>query len=396
MAQIPQFVQPNIGGAIRRSGQIAAGVISSIPGLKQQADDRKKREDLFAAAAKEASADWKKVTTSYGAIKQTFDTKLDSLVESKQITAEDKQGYMAQINKWMPLNSHKKDMLGYFDGFNKAVNDINEDIKTKSSQQRVGGAVQKELLGTPAQPQPPIPQQVGPEQQITTPSGAQFAEAPITAREQPQPDLPAVPPAQSQLEAARGITRSELPPEEQQQAFQDPRIKTLPTDVQLQKQKKVDTLDDLKAENLRATIALKVAKKNKIPAEEKRAEKRVQISEDALKRGYNRDIGRDNTEIFRIDKDIKVLKQKIEAEEDQDPDLGPGPDAGIITGFESQITELNAQREDLLDDIQDKKNEKKLVGAVPGETRTFKSEGTPAVQSPGATQKRQPLDVFRK
>jgi hypothetical protein len=164
MANIPQFVQPKTGESVRRIGGIAQNLITSLPGLKIQGEEIDRRQKALDEAEKAAKADWSTMTAAYKGIKEQLNVKLTPLVQQGIMTEQEKNNALQNFR--MPVNADKKDPKAYMVELGEAINKINQDISTKQSQQRVSGAAKRELLGTPSQPQTPIPQQVGPEQQI--------------------------------------------------------------------------------------------------------------------------------------------------------------------------------------------------------------------------------------
>jgi len=402
MAQIPQFAQPRTGDTARRIGQIGQNLITSLPGLKQKGDETDRQNQLYADAAQAAKEDWTSMTSAYKGLKlETFD-KLDALLKQGAIDNEYMKSAMKSLEA--PMNADKKDPTKYMQELGGALSKINQDISTKASQQRVGRAKQDVFLGTPGSPEvPEVPGQPAvPQQQLGQGVPGQAGPGIMRPPTPAQPAIPGEPgqpaisprePATSTLDFAQGIMgREGLTDPEKQQALEQGKLLGLPTDVQLQKRTEEDSLEDVKRRKIEADTAYKIAVTNKIPGEVERAKKKVQLTQDALMNTYNRNIGSENTNILKTDSKIKKLKDKITFEENQNPDLGPGPDANIIAGYYSEIKDLNSEKENMLDKIQQLKKEKLMVGAMPGETRTAKGGGSPKpvqappVQSPGTTQ----------
>ena len=412
MPQIPRFQQADIGGAIQRGGQIAANVISSIPGLKQQADDREAEQRQFAAAAKAASQDWNTMTAAYSGVRETLDAQLSPLVEQKIMTEQEKQTQLKAFR--MPVNADKKNPGAYITELNGAVKSIMADAKSRvdkqaqqKSQGQVGSFLGEQLAGREARPAMQGP--VGPEQTIgaQVPAGGPPQAAPSGLRAvgglpeqqtpgveqggfteqdiQRQPAVSAISPAQSQLDVAKNIPQ-DFTPGQTQQLSQDPRFKSLPTAVQAQKQKVDKTIDDLEREYKQAQISLSRARKGKIGVDIENSKKRVQLSEDVLKKGYDILIAPLNVQLKQLQSEQKTAEE---------PDQITGEiDVEELNRIESEKLTLKRQIDDLT-------NTQKMVGAVPGETRTFKGGGSsggkpPPIEPPKPTVTVKSMSADRK
>lgn len=226
----PRFVQPDIGGAIRRSGQIAAGVIGAIPGLKQQEDDRAQNQKLLDQATKEANSDWNKLTTSYKAVKQMIDENLEATVKQGLITPQQKQSYMSQINQHMPLNAHKKDPSAYITTLNTTVKGIFDEVKANSeaAKQKQQQGQASEFVAGRIRGQEAVPEHSA----LPGVPSAGIEGVPGV------PAKPAVPGAGTQ-EDVTGAIPPGFSPEQQQQVTKDPRLLSLPTVPQQQKREDV-------------------------------------------------------------------------------------------------------------------------------------------------------------
>ncbi|MCP4651153.1 MAG: hypothetical protein GY853_13890 [PVC group bacterium] len=231
MPQIPTLRVPDIGGAIQRSGQIAGNVISSIPGLKQQADEQERQRSLFEQAANAAKQDWRQMETAYKGIKETLTEQLQPLVDQGLMSEEERETSLKRFR--MPLSADQKDPVKYMTELNSVVKEISADAssriekgKQQKSQGQASEFVESRIAGSRRRP---VVEPVGPEQE----TGRGFTEQDIQSTGFMRP---AVPPAQFQ-EDLTGGTPEEFTPGQQKMVAESPKTLSLPTRLEDQKRK---------------------------------------------------------------------------------------------------------------------------------------------------------------
>lgn len=232
-----RFVVPDRYGIGAATQEIASG-IEKLPTAMKQDEEYKYQQEQRQKAVEEAKRNWGAMESSWKTIKSQYQKKAQPLIEKGLMTQEDLDTDLRMLR--MPTDADKKDPGAYIDNTGKTFANLIQKIEQKSRQAGLTGAVaeaSRERFGAPT---------VGEEQQVQTPTGETFTEAPITSR-------PRMPGAQTQQEFAQAPEVQAMAPTTEELG-QVPQYATAPTAEGLQKQQLAqDKLDIQKMKTQLAT-----------------------------------------------------------------------------------------------------------------------------------------------
>lgn len=338
---------------IERAGQTIGGAIGQLPeNIRNQKADED-RQAALQKAADMATKDWGSMETSAKAIKSTYQKKAKALIEQGLYTKEQLDEDMQLLP--IPMQAHKKDVLGYMKNLGTNYNTLLDKLDKISSKQQTGQAVGEAVKGSPAGMEA-----VGEKKFIEQEPGKGFIEQDIQ-------QVDAVPAATTQEEAAGRLS----PEVTMEQAEQVPAFQTLPTQEDLTKRaqakakKTADTeMDALEREYKRAQIDLAKANKSKAYESIDKMKQDLLLKEQALQKVYDFEIVDQESKITKMDEEIKALKEGEEQ-------LG----GGILVDWDA-INALERQKREKKRKISELDARSKGLGQKPGETRKFEVPGT--------------------
>jgi len=374
----PQMKQTGTGIAL--AGQAIGGAIQQLPGAIRKKEtyefDKKQREE----AITELENDWSKAGLTWKTVKTKLGERGQKLVDAGKMTQEELDADLREVP--LPKQYDQKDraaMNSWIERTGQVHASKNTKYANLESQLQTGERVGGVLKGQEAQTAPEVPVKgVGGE--------TMFTEQDVTKGGQPVETAPAVPGPTTQ-EGLMGQMQTQYPQESAEDIKGTSGYEGLPSQAEQQKQKMAKKREQrlaAKQEHLENNDALGWARLNYKKTHD--AEK-LKLAEDKAKMSANRLIGGYKSDVMELDDEIKELKN-------------PGEDeyGEPIAVDYNAIAELEAQKLNFQGEIDNLTAEKKQLGIMPGEKRTF-SKGTGKETSrtkappPGGTQKK-PLGSF--
>jgi len=357
------YQKKNRGDTARSVGAIGAQAAVAIPEAKRKDDERayiqKQRED----AAKAILADTELASTNWKTWKETYANQAKGVLPEDQIQSNLKMIAMPRQTDLLDVGS-VKDYLNRFSSNTatlfKELNAKRAELTEKKEQEAIGEEVQGVIKGSPAETALPQP--------IKGPDGkTQFTETDIGPDGKPVVTKPAIPGTTSKEETAKAIGSNITT----SQAEQVPAYKEQQSQADIEKQKRLSQKESRLQEMNDYQEAMMSYRYAKLGYQKTKDEKTLRLAEDRGKQAINKLVSSiENKQIAQIDDEINKLKKP-------EPDmLGETPPVDY-----DAIAELETQKKNLKDQIDQLNAEKKMFGAVK-EKRSFSSTGKETSRTP--------------
>lgn len=196
------------GDTITKVGSIVANTITAIPGLKREADERKRIDQQREGVAKAILEDTSLADTNYKTWKETLSSVAKPLIEAKKMDETQLQAYLNMVPQAKRTDLLTVKSIGdYFERFsNQTISIYSELNKARNAlmadqeKATIGKSVQGAIAGKPAKTAEPIP--------VKGLDGkTQFTETAIGPHGQPTV-TPAIPEATNRTEASKRLDPS--------------------------------------------------------------------------------------------------------------------------------------------------------------------------------------------
>ena len=362
------YQKKNRGDTARSVGAIGAQAAVAIPEAKRKDDEYKYVQEQRKKAAEAIKADTDLASDNWKTWKETYSKQAAQLVKAGKMTEEELQSDLKMFPMPRSTDLLTTESIGkYLDRFSGQTAELLKKLDTRRKalmeEQKTtatGESVQGSIAGKPPETAQPVP--------IKGPGGeTQFTETDIGAGGQPLQTSPGIPEAKTREEASKRIDPSIT----SKQAEQVPAYKELPSQADIEKQKRLSQKESRLQEMNDYQEAMMSYRYAKLGYQKTKDEKTLRLAEDRGKQAINKLVSSiENKQIAQIDDEINKLKKP-------EPDmLGETPPVDY-----DAIAELETQKKNLKDQIDQLNAEKKMFGAVK-EKRSFSSTGKETSRTP--------------